>query len=233
MDVIETLTDELSSLICGMARRHRLLRPTSDLLGFVRMFVDVAHQPRRVVEIRFCPQRTLGVRLASGGNRTLAPADQIGGVGAHEVEVARVARRDHGLSEGHCFSHGETEALAAVKRHVAIGDVDERCKFVRIEVPVDQQNVRSVVDGEPQALKVGHALVSIDDFEDEGGSIARTECPCVRIDEPERVLAFEDAEQVEAEQEKGAIFRQAQLSSVDRFRDVGSDDRMRNGEDGL
>ena len=64
---------------------------------------------------------------------------------AHELEIPRVPRRDHGLAGGHRLGQRQAQALAAVERDVAVAGRDVGVAIVLGDVPVPHEDVLSAV----------------------------------------------------------------------------------------
>jgi len=150
--------------------------------------------------------------------------DQVAVVRGHEVQVPRVLGRDHRPVEVHRLGEREAEAFGAMQRDVAVARGDHRVLLVRRDEPVHQLDARVLCGGDTDPFAVGRVSLRVGRLEQKRCVGVRGEGAPERLDQPERVLALEDAVVVEDEQEAEAV-RQPELRPV-TLREAGGDDRQ-------
>jgi hypothetical protein len=92
-----------------------------------------------------------------------------------------------------------------MERDVAVATGDERVLLRRGVVIVDQTNVGPIADLAAQAFQIVEAVVAVDRLDHEHGSAIGLERAREGPHQRQRVLALEDAEEVEIEEKQETI----------------------------
>ena len=158
-----------------------------------------------MIEIGLGPLGARRVGAVSALETRHLVAHEVGGLVGHELEIARPARRDDRLAERHRLGHRQPEALAAVQRRVAVAGGHHAAALLGRDVAVDEDDVGPARRGGAQQLELVEARLAVDALEHECGAVVRAERAPVGLDQPERILALDAAEEVEHEEEEEAL----------------------------
>ena len=188
------------------------------LASLVRLLDYVPHQPGRLVEVGVGPLGARGVRPDRLVERRELVRHEVARLGVHEREVAAVAGRDRRLAERHRFGDRQPEALAAVERDVAVAERGQRRQPVALEIAVGEHDVRPPRRRLAHARQVRRGARAVDALQVEQGAAGFGEGAREGLDQPERILALERAEEVEDEQEDERVLGQAEVGAAERGR---------------
>ena len=192
------------------ARQDVITRPLSELTRSRLIVEHAAHGCRGSGDVRIGPFRAGGIGIAALWNRHELVRDQMTVAFVHEVDVARVIGRDHGLSVRHRLRHRQSEALAAMERHVAVAPRHQGVLQLRSEVLLEYVDVCPLCRREPKSFERLEPVLAVDALQNEDRAFPVGEGARERIDDSERVLSLENAEEIEAEKEHEAV-RQPEL----------------------
>ncbi len=192
-------------------------RAAAPLGGLLRVLEGLPHQRRGPLEVRLGPLLVGRVGVGAGADLGHLVGDEEAVVLGHEVEVARVGGGDRRPAEVHRLRHRQAEALGAVQGDVAIAAGDHRVLDPDADHLLGQVDFGTVADGVGQFLALGGEFLAADRLDYQRGARARLEGVAERLDDPERVLAAEDAAVVEEEEEAEAVGH-AQLGPACRRR---------------
>ena len=121
-------------------------RPRSPRSRAARQVLDhVAHQRRSRLDVRLGPLGARRVRppILRDGHEPIR--HEVAILVVHELEVAGVPGRDHGLPVRHRLGQREAEPLAPVQRDVAVAGGDRRLLVVGRHVLVHDADVRATL----------------------------------------------------------------------------------------
>ena len=123
---------------------------------------------------------------------------------------------------------GESESLAAMERDVTVGAGEQGRLLRRLEVAVDELDVGSITDLVAQLVDGLGTKLRVDRLDQKSWPLIRSKRAAERLDEPDRVLAAQRAEEVEHEQEREAVVPGQRELDVGH---VGHGNRHRNDDD--
>src|SRR3954447_12727150 len=171
-----------------------------------------------MIEVRIRPLPARGIGIATLRDRSEIVTHEMAVPLVHEGEISGITSRNHRSPESHGFRHGQTEPFTSMKRDITIGCGHHRVLLDGREVTVEDHDVAPVPRRVPESFQLRPLLFAIDALDDKSRSFPRLEGAAKRLDKSQRVLAFKNAEEVEAEQENETV-RQPELRSTHRLHD--------------
>ena len=109
------------------------------------------------------------------------------------------------LPERHRLGHRQAEPLRPVQRHVAVAHTEERVLLFLGVVAVDDPHILPIADRGAQPFELGQAQLAVDALEDEDGPFVGRKGLLERLDQAVRILALDDAQKVEHEEERETL----------------------------
>ncbi len=189
------------------------MRPASPRSRARRVLEDRSHHPGRLVDVGIGPHRPGGIRADLPVEARQRIGDEVAAFLVHEREIAGEGGRDRRLAERHRLGDRQPEALAAVKRDVAVAEGGQRRQPFAFEVPVRDDDVAPAGCCLPYTPQIAWQLIAVDGLEVEERAAGLGEGARERVDQAERVLPLQRAEEVEREQEDERVVGQAQLGT--------------------
>ena len=204
-----------------------LLSAQADGARLVLSLPDGAQAPSCSIDVGFSPTGAGSVRPPRVGDVHEPIGHEVAVLLRHELEVPGVARRDDRFPARHRFRHRQAEALAAMKRDVAVARRDVRVPLLGGDVAVAQEDVFPTAGEREEPIElVRLPVASVDALQDEDRALSGSERTREGVDDSCGVLALA-APEVEDEQEREA-FRQLELGpgaerTRERLRGHGND----------